>query len=89
MLLLFNILLKNIDNTTVYITVTIIPVGALILKRTVILVRKLMDGLFREDAHFSKDDHGRRMDAQPKFEDDGENCSCDGHGLASKSKEPM
>ena len=42
MLLLFNILLKNIDNTTVNITVTIIPVGALILKRTVILV-KLMD----------------------------------------------
>ena len=43
MLLLFNILLKNIDNTTVNITVTIIPVGALILKRKVILVGKLMD----------------------------------------------
>ena len=59
MLLLFNILLKNIDNTTVNITVTIIPVGALILKRTVILV-KLMDAdwtLSRNSRTLEKIDH--------------------------------
>ena len=44
------------------------------------------------ESHFEKDGyiseaHGRWLDAQPKFEDAGENWSCD--GLASKSKEPM
>ena len=54
----------------------------------------LMDGYFSEDrnilrtlmdAHFSKDGHGRWVDAQPTFEVAGKNWSRDGCGHAFKS----
>ena len=60
---------------------------SLILKRTVILVRTLMDDHFSEVVGWTLGGHW--VDAQPTFEDAEENWSRDCHGHASELQERL